>query len=233
MRFFLGIRSCPFPIEAGTVTLILAPHQDDETLGCGGTIALLAEAGHSVHVTFVTDGAASQPGYPHLVRRRKDEALQAATQLGVAHPHLEFLDARDGSLARLTTAEAGALSEKMAATLNRIRPTLVLLPCREDGSSEHDAAHALFVQALATTNLRPRMGEFPVWSWWNPRLLRRPLGRSRQVWRATFPQHLAAKKRALACYETQTRALEPDAGPMLTPEFISFFLQSQEFFFEY
>ena len=231
-RRVLRARSQPFPLEAAAVTLVLAPHQDDEALGCGGLIPLVLGAGHQVHVTYVTDGSASQPGHPNLTALRRAEAFAATALLGVSSDRLEFLDARDGSLASLNGYETAALIGQFAATLNRVRPTLVLLPCRADGSSEHDAAFALFDQALATTGARPRVLEFPVWSWWNPLLLRRSLRTKRRIWRATFSHQAPLKQQALACYVTQVQALEPGTEPMLTPAYLSFFAAPEEFFFE-
>ena len=42
--------------------LILAAHPDDEVLGCGGTIAKLADGGAIVHVAFLADGVFSRAG---------------------------------------------------------------------------------------------------------------------------------------------------------------------------
>ena len=63
-------------------TLVVAPHQDDESLGCGGAIALLRELGHPVHALFVTDGSMSHPTSlrypaPKLSQLREQEALAA------------------------------------------------------------------------------------------------------------------------------------------------------------
>src|SRR5690606_38092378 len=41
--------------------LVIAPHPDDETLGCGGVIALATCRNVRVHTVFVTDGGASHP----------------------------------------------------------------------------------------------------------------------------------------------------------------------------
>ena len=43
-------------------TVVVAPHADDESLACGGLLALLARQGVEAHVVVVTDGAASHPG---------------------------------------------------------------------------------------------------------------------------------------------------------------------------
>ena len=58
--------------------LILAAHPDDEVLGCGGTIAKMADGGARIHVAFLADGISSRDGDGaarrsslHVVLRRK------------------------------------------------------------------------------------------------------------------------------------------------------------------
>src|SRR5687768_8056870 len=63
-------------------TLVVAPHPDDESLGCGGALALLGRAGLPVWLLFVSDGAGSHPGsrrYPAPALRvlRESEARAA------------------------------------------------------------------------------------------------------------------------------------------------------------
>ena len=73
-------------LSPGTVagwgpTLVVAPHQDDESLGCGGAIALLAQAGVPVRVLFVSDGTKSHvgsPSYPpERLRATREDAAAA------------------------------------------------------------------------------------------------------------------------------------------------------------
>jgi len=46
--------------------LTVAAHPDDETLGAGGTMALLAAQGHEVHVLILSDGVTSRHRYIEL-----------------------------------------------------------------------------------------------------------------------------------------------------------------------
>ncbi len=91
--------------------VVLAPHMDDEVFGCGGTMALAADAGARVTFVYVMDGSKGYPGArlagpsdagaaaaeAELVSRRKGEAHHAAAVLGVSD--LVFLDRPDGVLA--------------------------------------------------------------------------------------------------------------------------------------
>src|SRR5205814_9167331 len=105
--------------------VVRAPHMDHRVFGCGGTIALAADAGARVTFVYVTDGS---KGYPAarlhgpvtreaadseatLVACRKEEAQRAAAVLGVSD--LVFLDQPDGVLA-VTAAAVSALADTLA-----------------------------------------------------------------------------------------------------------------------
>ena len=66
--------------------LVVAPHPDDETLGCGGSIAARAANGQRVVVAILTDGEAAatmRASAPdELAALRREEALLAASRLG-------------------------------------------------------------------------------------------------------------------------------------------------------
>src|ERR1700733_9497152 len=82
--------------------LILAPHPDDESLGCGGLIATCAAAGRPPLVAILTDGAASHPNsraFPpdRLRAQRALEARTAVVHLGLSPDRLVFLDQPDSA----------------------------------------------------------------------------------------------------------------------------------------
>ena len=77
--------------------LVLAPHQDDETLGCGGMIRIRRDEGAVVHVAFLTDGMTSGAG-EELVGVRRNEAESAMALLGVDGSQVTFLGFPDGAL---------------------------------------------------------------------------------------------------------------------------------------
>ena len=77
-------------ILQGRVPLILAPHPDDESLGCGGLIAQCCAAGTPPHVVILTDGCNSHPNSqthpPERLRHlREEEAREALLLLGMPH----------------------------------------------------------------------------------------------------------------------------------------------------
>ena len=75
------------PVNAGPLTLLLiVPHPDDEVLGCGGTIARLADQGAEVHVAIVTRGT-TPPFDQVMIERGRAEAREAHKLLGVASAH--------------------------------------------------------------------------------------------------------------------------------------------------
>ena len=168
-----------------------------------------------------------------LARQRQAEAQAALGELGVDSAEITFLGTGDGTLARLEAGEAGALVTALAAVIERVRPDEVLLPDRNDGSSEHEAVFRFFQAALAaTTGLTPRVLEFPVWAWWSPRLLARLVVARGRVWRCELGGHLAAKRRAVAAHRSQVEPAPPWPRAVLAPEFIAFFLGPVEYCFE-
>jgi LmbE family N-acetylglucosaminyl deacetylase len=225
-------------MEDVTPVLVVAPHPDDEAYGCGGALAKLVRRGASVHIAIVTDGSASHPGHPavapaEIAARRSDEARAAAAALGIDQGKLTFLGERDGTLACLESDEADRASAKIAELVSQVRPAAILLPCRQDGSSEHNAAFLLVKRGLERAAARPRILEFPVWSWWNPLRLLYPLFARRRVWRVGLEDVLSVKSRAVSVYVSQSLPIPPDTSAVLPPGFDPMFLTPEEFLFEW
>ena len=78
--------------------LVVGPHPDDQELGMGGTIALMAEQGHTVTLLDMTDGEPTPYGDPET---RAAESRTAASILGgrvvlrrIEPPHRERIGRR-------------------------------------------------------------------------------------------------------------------------------------------
>jgi LmbE family N-acetylglucosaminyl deacetylase len=124
--------------------LVLAPHFDDEVLGCGGLIAQLAAAGAAVRVLFLTDGGGEAEGAEREAyrRRRRDEAAQAVAALGAAG--WDALDLPDGALDQhLDEAEQG-----IRRAILTLRPEIVLCPSPLEVTRDHRAAFAALHRLL-------------------------------------------------------------------------------------
>jgi LmbE family N-acetylglucosaminyl deacetylase len=122
--------------------LVLAPHPDDESIGCGGTLALLVDDGARVTVLFVSDGEATRAAKmaaEEVARRRRDEATAACAILGCDPPR--FLGQPDGAV---SAAEVGTAIGRLCAEL---RPDALFLPWFLDGHHDHLAVHNAVAEA--------------------------------------------------------------------------------------
>lgn len=233
----LRVRSSPLQLGKSLGVLVVAPHPDDETFGCGGTLALLSRAGARLNVAFLTDGRASHPGHPavtpaQLATLREAEARAATGLLGIDGGSLVFLNVADGTLRSLDPALRKEVVDAIVRLLNRFRPQFVLAPCRSDGSSEHDAAYLIVASAVEQSGLTLRVLEYPVWSWWSPRLLLSHLSTYRKVWRTSIDGVRSLKGQAIAQYVSQVSPLPPDDAAVLPAGFPSMFLCRSEYLFE-
>ncbi len=122
--------------------LVLAPHPDDEVIGCGGTLGLYHEAGARVFVAYMTDGRKGSPTYreEELVGIREREAAESSEVLGI--DRIFFLGARDGELSRSPTA-----ASKLSGILAETRPEAVFLPFLLDGHPDHVSTNDVFAAA--------------------------------------------------------------------------------------
>jgi len=234
----LRMRSRRFGCAGIRRALVISPHPDDETFGCGGTLAAMGSEGVHIYILFVTDGGASHLGNPavsraEMVSLRRAEARSAAEALGVDWANVSFLDVPDGSLAHLSVEQSSSIVDRISERLRVVHPDTLLLPYRNDGSSEHEQSFVLASRAIGKSGIKPRVLEFPVWSLWNPVLLLPAVLESGRIWRSRLGSVRATKARAIACYASQTRAIAPDTRPALPAGFESMFLGVEEFLIEH
>lgn len=150
--------------------LVLAPHMDDETIGCGGSIALHARAGARVTVVFLTDGrngggglgalsgAAREKKQKELIEVRKQEAAAALEILGVKD--MRCLGVCDGELARSVESAA----ERLVSVLAEVQPDLVYLPFFTDEHPDHRATSEVLLFAAAGLQSRFTCVGYEVWT---------------------------------------------------------------------
>lgn len=130
--------------------VVLAPHPDDEILGCGGMLAFHAERGDAPLVVFLSDGAVGDPdaGIADLPNVRRAEAAAALGELGVAR--VEHLGFPDGAL-----EASRELRRRVESVLERERAELVYAPSLLECHADHlAAAEAASLAAAARPTTR-------------------------------------------------------------------------------
>lgn len=184
---------------AGGGPLVVAPHPDDEVLGCGGLLALTGAA-----VVAVTDGEASHPGstvHPPagLAALRRAETAAALAALGRPGTVVHHLGHPDG----------GIDEARLAGELERwlVPGRWCVATWSGDGHPDHEATGR--AAALACARSGARLVEYPVWAWhWAaPGDRRVPWGRARRL--DLDDRVRAAKAAAVDCFVSQTRPVGP------------------------
>jgi LmbE family N-acetylglucosaminyl deacetylase len=176
--------------------VVLAAHPDDESLGCSGTIALLADAGATVTIVIASDGE-STIGSPHAAhetaRLRRSEAERSAAILGAS---ARFLGLPDGQL----PASVAALSIAVRDAVGEHDAQAVLLPWFLDGHPDHRAVSDAFVSVAGQLPAGIEAWGYETWT---------PLPPNRVVDITTV---IDRKQASLAAHATAHLAFDVDAG---------------------
>lgn len=112
--------------------LVVVPHPDDETLGCGGTLLRHKEAGDEIHWLIVT-GITEKSGFlPERVLRENREIEAVASSYGFASVHnLQFIPAR------LDVVPMADLIINIGNVFSNVKPTTIYLPFSGDVHTDH------------------------------------------------------------------------------------------------
>jgi LmbE family N-acetylglucosaminyl deacetylase len=208
--------------QAWQSVVVVASHPDDEVLGVGGTMAMLAARGARLRLIAITDGEASHPG--------ADPAVIARTRISESADALDRLGARDIDVVRLGLPDTGLaarehelsdlLSEQCAGF------EVCLAPWEEDAHADHAAA------GRAARRAARRAGQnvmtYPVWMWhWAvPGDHRVPWGRACRI---VLPAEVADRKRsAIDAFASQLTDREAGLGPVVPPDDVAHFTRNQE-----
>lgn len=127
--------------------LVIAPHPDDEVLGCGGAIAKHASGGDEVYLCIATK--AYPPDWTEdEIRGRREEVLRVNEILGIKKTY--FLDF---PTVKLDTIPHKELSEAITQVVDGVQPEVVYIPHRADVNKDHG-----LVFDAAMVAVRPRPG---------------------------------------------------------------------------
>lgn len=212
--------------------VVLAPHPDDESLGCGGLLAQAAAASRTVRVVQVSDGAASHPlsvTHPpaRLAEIRAAELLDALGALGLAPADVVELGLPDGAVPASGCAFDDAC-RAVDAALDDTGATALFATWRHDPHPDHRSTWAMAC-AVAARRPRLKLWAYPIWG------LRQ---RADEPYPDALPQgvrldvraQLAAKREAIAAHVSQTTELITDSARAfrLPQEMIAQFLAPDE-----
>ncbi len=206
--------------------LVVAPHPDDESLGCGGLIACAAAAGREVTVAVLTDGAASHPNsraFPpqRLAQVRRAEIDEAVAQLGDGRVRVEAFGAADGRL-EAAEGEAGRWLEGLGAF------AAVFTSWAADPHPDHKAAFRIAAHQAAAWGAP--VFAYPIWG-----LTLEDdadVGLTSPCVRLDVGAALERKQAAIAAHRSQTTALIADdpSGFRLTQADVARHLERFEVF---
>ncbi|HHZ00532.1 MAG TPA: PIG-L family deacetylase [Tissierellia bacterium] len=122
--------------------LVFAPHNDDEVLGVGGTIAKFARASHEIYVCEVTSGEEIEK-----VKRIQAEALKAHEILGVKETI--FLGLPVVALKDVPTAR---INKRLLEVVEKVKPNIVFIPHKGDIHIDHKVVASSALVALRPVN---------------------------------------------------------------------------------
>ena len=229
----------PDAVQAFGATLVVAPHPDDESLGCGGALALLARYGADVRVLFMSDGTGSHPNSPtypapRLAALREAEAHAALAALGLAPSVARFLRLKDTRVPFQTDADFEQAVLRCRAEVEAFAPTTMLLPWRRDPHGDHQASWQIVQAAVENLPSVPRLVEYPVWIWEHLASGDVPQRTHMTAWRLDVRGVLPEKRAAIEAHRSQASDLIKDdpGGFRLKPSMISHFLTPWEVYLE-
>jgi len=216
--------------------LVLAPHYDDETIGCGGWLAGFPFK-RWVRVIFVCDGRGSPslrsrgrvlPSGVEMGAVRRAEAEAALATLGLSRDQMECWEFPDGSLGQRWEE----LTERLRAELTARPCRLLFLPFRYDRHSDHEVLSRVGRWMALSQFPAPEVREYFVY-------YRRRLFPQGDIRRMVVPDFLiredlseaqrSMKRAALMCYRTQTE-YGPWGAPALSPSLIEDIVAGPEWF---
>jgi LmbE family N-acetylglucosaminyl deacetylase len=163
-------------VSAQTRLLVVAPHPDDETLGCGLLIQQVLAAGGEVRVVLLTDGDNNPWPQRYIERRlridtasrrrwgarRRSEVLRAMTELGLPASALQPMGWLDMEVTSQLRDDTQGVIAAMHAAVDTFQPSLICFPALGDSHPDHGAAHVLCRLALDGAGQGPELLAYPV-----------------------------------------------------------------------
>jgi LmbE family N-acetylglucosaminyl deacetylase len=184
----------PIPLKApfGRSMVVIAPHQDDETIGCGGVLALQVAAKASAYVVMMQDGADEYADLgmarQALMALRNEESRRAAAVIGMEPPR--FLSHPD------LAAAAGQAADQVREILRERHADAVFVPFFLDGHYDHRTTNSILAEALRGIDWEVRVFCYEVWGLCVPNVI------------VVIDQVMDQKLKMLSCFDYANKAVD-------------------------
>jgi N-acetylglucosamine malate deacetylase 1 len=184
----------PIVVKApfGDSMLVLAPHQDDEAIGCGGALVLQVRAGRRAAVVMMQDGGDEheERGLSRhvLTELRNEESRRAASSAGLESPY--FLNHRslDQSVPQAVEQVRGLITER--------KVDAVFVPFVLDAHPHHRTANVILAEALKKVPWNVRVFGYEVWGMCIPNVL------------VVIDEVIEDKMRMISCFAFANQAVD-------------------------
>jgi len=192
--YFAGfVRPVPLQAPFGKSVLVVAPHQDDEAIGCGGALILQSRSGSAGAIVMLQDGAdgfeATGMSRQQLTELRNEESRQAAKAAGLTEPPI-FLN--HASLAESVVQ----VSEELRAIITERKVDAVFIPFVLDAHPDHRWANIILAEALKKVTWNVRVLGYEVWGMCIPNVL------------VVIDDVIEDKKKMLSCFRWANTAVD-------------------------
>jgi len=219
--------SCLSKLPLTGTTLIVAPHPDDEVIGCGGLIARLMKEGRAPHIVVMTGGEGSHRGCCNtpesdVIKARRRLTRKAMSILGIPEQNIHELDFTDGKI----NNDAPQMAQ-LTAIINSLNPQSVFVPHWGEGWPDHVRTAEIVKDIVPDST---DVWEYCVWMWYY-NVWRGLDWRNAAVLRMTPKEH-GLKLRAMDAY---IKPLAPCGRPwsgVLPPLFIKANRWDKELYFK-
>ncbi|RYH00817.1 PIG-L family deacetylase [Salipiger sp. IMCC34102] len=216
-------------LSGHTPCLILAPHADDEVLGCGALLADRWQAGKPAHVVCLTDGAASHPRSAlDLTELRARELADAVSILG-GDPRTDLTCLRYPDAA-LHDVPRHIVIRALEVLIRRLGSHILVAPSPLDPHCDH-VTTASIAETLLERHPQLHLLYYPIWSRW---LGRGQAPRVPGTRRITYPVNASLKSRAIAAHASQQGHVifDDPEGFTMPAGFVEMFAQGPEIYDE-
>ena len=140
--------------------LVIAPHPDDEIIGCGGSLIKHLIAGRNIDILYMTSGdkGVNAGKVKDMAKVRENEAIQAWEFLGLNSKRLHFLRLPDAELTFTPD-----ISNKINKVIRQLRPATIYLPHRLDNHPDHEATYSLCIDAIEKAGYSYAIADLEPW----------------------------------------------------------------------